>query len=62
MGFCGMRDEAFLSAGYGIGFNIVAGYGIQISARYGIGHKIVAGYGIQIFRGSGIGSENSWDT
>ena len=57
MGFCGTRDKTFLSAGYGIGSKIVAGFGIQIPAGYGIGHKMIAGYGIQIPRGNEIRSE-----
>ena len=56
-GFRGMQDETFLSAGFGIGSKIVAGFGIQISAGFGIGQKIIAGYGIQISRGTGIRSE-----
>ena len=53
---CGIRP--FLFAGYGIGFKIVAGYGIQISAGCGIGHEIIAGFGIQISRGNVIRSDN----
>ena len=56
-GFAGCGIRPFLSAGYGNGSKIVAGFGIQISARFGIGQKIVAGYGIQISRGNGIRSE-----
>ena len=56
-GFAGCGIRSFLSAEYGIGSKIVAGFGIQISAGFGIDQKIIAGYWIQISRGNGIRSE-----
>ena len=43
LGFGGCGIRPFLSAEYGMGSEIVAGYGIQIFAGHGIGLKIIAG-------------------
>ena len=53
MGFRGMRDKTFLSAGYGIGSKIVAGFWIQISAGLGIGQKLSRDTGFKYLAGMG---------